>query len=278
VLSEALALVTALTNALGVVLIARGMRGATPTVAAFYSVAVQAALLTALLLTRLPPLDPYAFGLFALSGLLALGLGRLLNFQAMKGMGVARTSALIGSNPVITTALSIIILREQPVASTLIGALTVASGVVLISGARGFTIDRPFLIGLASALSYSLSNIAGKAGLNAQPDPFLSAQTGATAGLLFYVLYFAASRHSLRVGRESLGYFAATGLISSVGWLTMMKALELGAVSTVTTIVFSYPLISLILTRLLIRDEEITLRTVAGSVLVVLGVAVVILL
>lgn len=277
-LSEALALVTALTNALGVVLIARGMRGAAPTVAAFYSVGVQAALLTALLLTRLPPLDPYAVGLFALSGLLALGMGRLLNFWAMKGMGVARTSALVGSNPVMTTALSMAILGEQPAASTILGALTVASGVALISGARGFTFDKPFLVGLASALSYSLSNIAGKAGLNAQPDPFLSAQAGAAAGLLFYVLYFAASRQSLRASRESLAYFAATGVLSSVGWLAMMKALELGAVSTVTTIVFSYPLISLALTRLLIREEELTLRTVAGSVLVVLGVAAVILL
>ncbi len=277
-LSEALALVTALTNALGVVLIARGMRGSAPTVAAFYSVAVQAALLTALLLTRLPPLDLYAVGLFALSGLLALGLGRLLNFQAMKGMGVARTSALVGSNPVITTALSMALLGEQPTASTILGTLTVASGVALISGARGFTVDKPFLIGLASALSYSLSNIAGKAGLIAQPDPFLSAQAGAAAGLLFYVLYFAASRQSLRVGRESLGYFAATGVLSSAGWLAMMKALELGAVSTVTTIVFSYPLISLVLARLLIREEELTMRTLAGSVLVVVGVAAVILL
>jgi len=277
-LPEALALVTALTNALGVVLIAKGMRGAAPTVAAFYSVAVQAAILTALLLTRLPPLDPYAVGLFALSGLLALGLGRLLNFQAMKGIGVARTSALVGSNPVITTALSMIILAERPTATTILGALTVASGVALISGAQGFTVDRLFLVGLASALSYSLSNIAGKAGLNAQPDPFLSAQVGAAAGLLFYTLYFAATRQSLKVGRESLGLFAATGLLSSVGWLAMMKALELGAVSTVTTIVFSYPLISLILTRVLIRDEVLTARTVVGSVLVVLGVVAVILL
>src|SRR4030042_800578 len=149
-LPEALALVTALTNALGVVLIAKGMRGAAPTVAAFYSVAVQAAILTALLLTRLPPLDPYAVGLFALSGLLALGLGRLLNFQAMKGIGVARTSALVGSNPVITTALSMIILAERPTATTILGALTVASGVALISGAQGFTGDRLFLFGLRS--------------------------------------------------------------------------------------------------------------------------------
>ena len=51
-----------------------------------------------------------------------------------------------------------------------------------------------------------------------------------------------------------------------------------GAVSTITTIMFSYTLISLVLTRLLIREEELTMRTVAGSVLVVVGVAAVILL
>ena len=279
-LYEAYALVTAVTNALGVVLIAKGMKGSTPVVAAFYSVTVQAGVLTAIILTRLAPVDLSAVGFFAMSGLLALGLGRLLNFAAMRGMGVARTSALIGSNPVLTTMLSIAILSERPTASTIMGAFTVAAGVALISGAGGFRIERAFFIGLTSALCYSLSNIAGKAGLNIQPDPFLSAQVGAAVGLLFYVIYFTATRQfgGLRVSRLSLQCFAATGLISSVGWLTMMKALEQGAVSVVTTIVFSYPLISLIFTRLLIREEELKMRTVAGSILVVLGVVVVILL
>ena len=186
-------MVTSVTNALGVVLIAKGIKGAKPIVAAFYSVAVQAVILTAILLTRLPQLNVVAVGFFVMGGILSLGVARLLNFVAMRRIGVAKTSALIGSSPVITTLLSIVILSEMPGVSTILGAVTVAVGVILISGAVGFKIERSLIIGLASALAYSLSNIFSKSGVTIQPDPFLSAQVGAATGLLFIAIYLAAT-------------------------------------------------------------------------------------
>ncbi len=195
----------------------------------------------------------------------------------MRRIGVAKTSALIGSSPVITTLLSIVILSEMPGVSTILGAVTVAVGVILISGAVGFKIERSLLIGLASALAYSLSNIFSKSGVTIQPDPFLSAQVGAAAGLLFIAIYLAATGRTrdLKISRLSLGYFAATGIFSSVGWLAMMKALETGPVSVVTTIVYSYPLFALLFTHIMLRDEKLTIRIALGSTLVVVGVAIV---
>ena len=279
-LFEALALVTSLTNALGVTLIARGMKGSKPIVAAFYSVAIQTVILLTLLLTRMPQLNLVAVGYFALGGVLSLGVARLLNFVAMKGLGVAKTSALIGSSPVITTLLSIAILSESPDLMTIAGAATVALGVALISGASGFKIEKALLIGLASALAYSFSNIASKSGVQIQPDPFLSATAGAVAGLVFITVYLAATGQirNLGISRVSFACFAATGVLSSIGWLTMMAALETGSVSIVTTIVYSYPLFALITTRLLMREEKLTTRIIIGSTLVVIGVAIVMLL
>ena len=277
---EALALVTSLTNALGVTLIARGMRSSKPIVAAFYSVAIQTVILLALLLTRMPQLNLVAVGYFTLGGVLSLGVARLLNFVAIRGLGVAKTSALIGSSPVITTLLSIAILSESPDLMTLAGAATVALGVALISGVSGFKIEKALLIGLASALAYSLSNIASKSGVQIQPDPFLSATTGAVAGLIFITAYLTATGQicDLSISRGSLACFAATGVLSSIGWLAMMAALETGSVSVVTTIVYSYPLFTLITTRLFMREEKLTTRTIIGSTFVVLGVAIVTLL
>jgi drug/metabolite transporter (DMT)-like permease len=277
---EVLALVTSLTNALGVTLIARGMRGSKPIVAVFYSVAIQTVILVALLLTRMPQLNLVAVGYFALGGVLSLGIARLLNFVAMRGLGVAKTSALIGSSPVITTLLSIAILSESPDVMTIAGATTVALGVALISGASGFKIEKALLIGLASALAYSLSNISSKSGVQIQPDPFLSATTGAVAGLIFITAYLTVTGQTrdLSISRGSLACFAATGILSSIGWLSMMAALETGSVSVVTTIVYSYPLFALITTRLLMKEEKFTTHTIIGSTLVVLGVAIVTLL
>ncbi|HIH89076.1 TPA: DMT family transporter [Candidatus Bathyarchaeota archaeon] len=279
-LFETLALVTSLTNALGVTLIARGMKGAKPIVAAFYSVAVQTIILVALLLTRMPQLNWVAVGYFALGGVLSLGVARLLNFVAMRGLGVAKTSALIGSSPVITTLLSLVILSDSPDLATLAGAGTVALGVALISGASGFKMEKALLVGLASALAYSLSNIASKSGVLMQPDPFLSATTGAVAGLAVISAYLIATGQTrdLGISRHSFACFAVTGVLSSIGWLTMMAALETGSVGIVTTIVYSYPLFALITTRLLMKEEKFTTRTVLGSTLVVVGVAIVTLI
>lgn len=273
-------MVTAVTSALGSVLAARGMKSTSSSVAAFYSVLTQAVVLTAILMTRLPLLNWLAVAYFALGGALALGLGRLLNFVAMRSIGVARTSAIIGSNPVLTTLLSIILLAEVPLISTMFGATLVAIGILLISGAEGFRLEKALIVGLFSALSYSLSNIVSKMGLMIEADPILSAQAGALAGLLFILSYIIVTQQhrSLKIDRPSLAYFAATGLVSSLGWIALMKALEIGVVSVVTTIVYSYPLFTLFFSRSFLRDEKLSMRIVAGSVLVVVGVAVVTLL
>lgn len=277
---EALAFVTAVTSALGTVLAARGMKDASPSGAAFYSVLTQAMILTLLLLTRSFNINLLAVAYFALAGVLSLGLGRLLNFIAMRNIGAAKTSAVIGSSPVLATLLSILFLAEPLAGSTLAGACTVTSGIVLISGATGFKMEKALVISLFSTFSYSLSNIFSKAGLRVQPDPFLSAQINATAGLLFFIIYIAITRQktAFKVGKNGLICFTATGVLSSIGWLALMKALELGVVSVVTTIVYSYPLLILVLGRVFLREERLDKRTVIGSILIVAGVAIVTLL
>ena len=277
---EALALLTSVTNALGSVFIAKGMKGSSPTAAAFYSVLTQATILTGLLLTRLPSLNLTAILLFAIGGLLSLGLGRLLYFVAMKGMGVARASAVIGSSPIFTTLLSILVLSDQPTVTMFLGAATVTVGIIFISGAKGFKVEKALLIGLVSTLSYALSNILSKAGLRVESDPFLSAQVGAASGLLFFLVYMILTNQGggVKASKTNLLYFIATGVFMSMGWLAMIEALTLGSVSVVTTIVYSYPLFTLLLTRLLLKEERFGVREVVGSILVVFGVAFVALL
>lgn len=279
-LSESLALITSVTSASGIILVAKGIKGASPLGAAFYSVLTQAVILTMTLLTKSSSINLLAVAYFASAGILALGVGRLLNFVAVRSMGAEKTSAVIGSSPVLTTLLSILFLAEPLVGSTLLGASTVAVGIVLISGAKGFKVEKALIVSLLSAFSYSLSNIVSKAGLKAHPDPFLSAQANATAGLFFLITYLVATgqRTALRVEKSELMCFIATGVLSSIGWLTLMKALEIGVVSIVTTIAYSYPLFTLVLGRLFLREERLGVRTVVGSALVVAGVAIVTLL
>jgi drug/metabolite transporter (DMT)-like permease len=161
-----------------------------------------------------------------------------------------------------------------------LGAVTVTVGIVFISGAKGFKVEKVLLIGLISTLSYALSNIVSKAGLRIEADPFLSAQVGAASGLLFFLVYIMMTNRDggVKVSKAYLLYFIATGVFMSIGWLAMMEALKLGSVSVVTTIVYSYPLFTLLLTRLLLKEERFGGKEVVGSILVVVGVAFVALL
>jgi len=117
-----------------------------------------------------------------------------------------------------------------------------------------------------------------KAGLNIHPDPILGAQAGAAAGTLGFLLYLAATGRlsKIKAKRRSLGYFSASGFLSSLGWIALMMAMQRGTVAVVTTIVFSYPLFSLILSWLLLKGQEDLSRVVViGCVIIVAGVIIV---
>ena len=275
-LVEGIALVTAITNAVSALFISKGMRDSNALSAALISTSVQAGILTAFLILQLPSLNWMAVALFALSGVFALGVGRLLYFVAVGRIGLAVSSAIIGCNPLISALLAIIFLRERFVFSVFMGALLVVVGIFLLSGVTrqtfgGGVLVVPFL----SALSYSIANVIRKAALNFQPEPTLGAQIGAMAGSLCLLAYLMASGRlgEIRADRRGLGYFSAAGVTQALGWFALMVAMEMGTVAVVTTIVFSYPLFSLLLSWMFLRgQEEINLRVIAGCVLIVAGV------
>ena len=274
---EILALTTSLSSAVSSIFIAKGMKSTSPTIAAFYSILTQTIILTVLTITRTLTLNVLAIVLFAIGGLLSLGIGRLLYFISINKIGVARSSAIVGSSPVFTVILSIPILAEKPTITTILGATSVTIGIILASGAKEFKLEKAVAIALAATLSYALSNIISKAGLQIEPDPYLSAQVGATTSLIFFLIYMICTnqKNNIKIPKTSLLYFITTGIVMSIGWLSMMTALKLGAVSIVTTIVYSYPLITLLLTRLLIKEEKFGTREIVGAITIILGVAVV---
>jgi len=274
---EILALTTSLSSAVSSIFIAKGMKSTSPTIAAFYSILTQTIILTVLTITRTLTLNVLAIVLFAIGGLLSLGIGRLLYFISINKIGVARSSAIVGSSPVFTVILSIPILAEKPTITTILGATSVTIGIILASGAKEFKLEKAVAIALAATLSYALSNIISKAGLQIEPDPYLSAQVGATTSLIFFLIYMICTnqKNNIKIPKTSLLYFIATGIVMSIGWLSMMTALKLGAVSIVTTIVYSYPLFTLLLTRLLMKEEKFGTREIAGAITIILGVAVV---
>lgn len=283
VLVVAYSLLTAFCNALSSVLAAMGMRGSNANAANLYTAMSQAGLLTALLLMDVPQVSWTAVIYFAASGALANCVARLLNFRSMRVIGVANTSAIVGSSPLISTILAITFLGEPMLFTVVAGAAFVVLGVYLISGSEGLgRVSGGALVAPAlSATFYAASNVFRKLGLNVQAHSVLAAQSSTLSGLILFAGYLLASGQTgdLHAPQRSLLYYVAAGLVGAVSWIAIMRAMNLGTVSVVGTIAFSYPLISLVLTWLLLRDQErITGRTVLGCVTIVAGVVLVTLL
>ncbi len=275
-LVEGIALVTSFTNAVSALLISKGMRGSNALSAALISTSVQAGILTTFLIFQLPSLNWMAVALFALSGVFALGVGRLLYFVAVGRIGLAVSSAVIGCNPLISALLAIVLLGEGFVFAVFVGALLVVVGIFFLSGVtRQTTGGGALVVPFLSAFSYSLANVIRKAALNFQPDPTLGAQMGAMAGSLCLLAYLITTGRlgEVRADRRGLGYYSAAGATQALGWFALMVAMEMGTVAVVTTIVYSYPLFSLLLSWMFLRgQEDLSLRVIAGCVLIVAGV------
>ncbi len=275
-LVEGIALVTSFTNAVSALFISKGMRGSNALSAALVSTSVQAGILTTFLIFQLPSLNWVAVALFALSGVFALGVGRLLYFVAVGRIGLAVSSAVIGCNPLISALLAIFLLGERFMFEVFVGALLVVVGICFLSGVtRQTTGGGALVVPFLSAFSYSLANVIRKAALNLQPDPTLGAQMGAMAGSLCLLAYLLTTGRlgEVRAHRRGIGYYSAAGATQALGWFALMVAMEMGTVAVVTTIVFSYPLFSLLLSWVFLRgQEDLSLRVIAGCVLIVAGV------
>ncbi|MCY4527411.1 MAG: DMT family transporter [Chloroflexi bacterium] len=70
--------------------------------------------------------------LLFLTGLASFVGGRLLNFVAVSKIGVARSSPVVGANPLVAVALAILLLGETPSLTVAMGAISIIIGVVVV--------------------------------------------------------------------------------------------------------------------------------------------------
>jgi drug/metabolite transporter (DMT)-like permease len=276
---EALSLFTAFCFGLSAVLIRRGMRDSTPMTGAIVGAGVQMVILAVILGRGSFAFDWAAIAFFAASGILSSTLGRITNYLSIQRLGVAVSASIIGSSPLFTALFAILFLGDDVSLPVMLGAILIVGGVVITSftGGGGRLGGMALLIPVVSAVFYGASSPTLKAGLRVLPEPILGAVVGSAASFLSYLLYLTASRElgQVKITRGCLPYFVGSGVVVSAAWVAMYTAMDLGSVSVVSVIVGANPLFSLLLSWLLLRNEKIGARTVAGCLAIVAGVAVV---
>lgn len=262
----------------------RGLVHSTPMTAAYVAVAVNTAVLSALILvTRSIPDVPWLpVLLFVAAGLLQLGT-RLCAYTGVGHLGASITSTIQATNPLIGTALAVVWLGEAVTPILLLGTGAVVLGVTLISW-------RPerhqayhwwyLLFPLGAAFTAGLNHPLRRYAMTLANEPLFFAAVMGAAALIPMLLFLVnkRARQAIVLDRRALPYFAATGVFEAVGIWLLITALSTGRVVIVAPMVATAPLWVLLGTLIFARDiERINTRTACAAVSVVAGIAVILM-
>ncbi len=223
-----------------------------------------------------------AIPIFAAVGLVFPLAVTLLTFEANHRMGPTTAATLGSVAPLFAAAGAVLALGEPFSIAILLGTLAIVAGVSLLSRQReGMRRTWPaiaILLPLGAAAIRGFSQLFLKSGLEILPNPFMAGLVGYTVSGVA-MLVAALFRYGLGSGirREGIKWFMATGLLNGSAMLALYTALTKGPVIVVAPITATFPLFTLLLSMVLLRQEPLGATAFAGALLVVGGVVVILL-
>lgn len=261
----------------------RGLVSSTPTTAAYVALAVNTAILWALVFLTggIPDVPLAAIACFVAAGWIQLGT-RLFAYHGVARLGASITSTVQSTNPLFGTALAVVFLHETVTPLLLFGTGSAVSGIVLLSW-KPHQQETPcrtweLIFPVAAALTAGVNHPIRRYGLTIANEPlFLSAVMGAAA-LTPLLLNLASPRvrNAIVFDRRAMPCFLVTGVFEAVGIWALVAALGVGKVVVVGPIVCIAPLWVVLGTLLFSRDiEQVDLRTGVATLFVIVGVVVI---
>ena len=133
------------------------------------------------------------------------------------------------------------------------------------------------LLPLAGAAIRGGAQAAVKGGLALWPDPFVAALVGYCVSSVTILAANRAfvKRSAVRIDwRRGIAWFAAVGVCNGLGVLAMYAALARGQVSVVSPLAATYPLFTLALSALFLREEKFGARVLLGVAITVAGAVI----
>jgi drug/metabolite transporter (DMT)-like permease len=220
-----------------------------------------------------------AIGIFVLVGLFFPAAVTLLTFEANRQLGPTVTGTVGSTVPLFAVLGAALFLDEALGLRELSATSLIVLGTAVLSRPRGADIRerQPGALWLpwAAAALRALAQVLSKAGLALWPNPFAAALVGYTVSSAV-VWAGALGRRTARpkFNRQGVMWFALTGILNGVAVLCLYRALSTGTVVVVSPIVAAYPLFTLMLSALVLREERMSGTLIAGVALTVAGVIV----
>ncbi|WP_290900061.1 DMT family transporter [Ferroglobus sp.] len=200
------------------------------------------------------------------SAILAFFVGDLLYFASLKKSAVSVSLPLASTYPIHVLILSSFFYGTEVTAELVLSSLLVLLAVVIVPKESGNGISGAYLA-LLAALSWALSMII----LDYLTKIMSVVEIAFYRMLINSAMLFALVR-SVRFDKESLLFMGVVGgLISAIGILSFVKAVELIGSHRVSPISATSPVIGAVISRIYLK-EKLTVRSLTAAFLVFLSV------
>jgi drug/metabolite transporter (DMT)-like permease len=282
----ALAILSAATSALSVILVRRHSRNSSTFNISLIISLVGLILLwpLALILTDFSEVNLTSILIFALSGALTPGLVRLLYYQGMEKLGAPVNSSLFATYPLYTVLLAHLFLSEILMPGNWVGIILVfLSGILVERSAHEVHIDgkhmgRNLVFPLLGGLALGAGSILRKFALDLFNAPVLGVAVAYTFSLVPYLVMFLLSkptRKEISLKRD-LRLFWAAGIGQAVTWTLSFYALSYDSVSVVTPLLSIEPVFVALFAYLYLRKtDKVSIKLGISIILTVIGVLLV---
>jgi uncharacterized membrane protein len=267
----------------GVVTAQLGLRTVEPLSGA--SISVPAFTLLFLLLSPLllqgEPVVWRGLPIFAAIGLFFPASLTFLTFASNRALGPVITSTLGNLAPLFAVMLAVTLLQEP------LRSLQFTGLVIAVIGAIIITVTRPrdlghwrswaLLLPLSGALIRGIVPPIAKVGLEIWPSPLWACLIGYVMSSLVVLTVQRIRKGSFveKAAWSGRFWFAVTGISNGLSALTLFAAVRNGPITLVAPLVAIYPLVTVVLSAIMLKHIDITPRIVAGTALTVAGVMLV---
>jgi drug/metabolite transporter (DMT)-like permease len=257
-------------------------RGADPEFGGFVTTSIALVVAAAAALVERGPLRPAELWPFFVTGFFVPGASQVLFTKAVRYTGPSRASILLGTAPLISVILALVLLDEPWKTELLGGTVLVVAGGAALAGERHrpehFRALGAALALTCAALFASRDNVVRWAAREEHPPPLLATATSllaAAAGLLLYLIVFRRRGFTGKL-RRAAPAFAPAGVALGAAYSCLLEAFDRGKVTVVAPLNATQSLWAVLFSALLLRrTEAIGRRVVAAALLVVAGSALI---
>jgi drug/metabolite transporter (DMT)-like permease len=208
------------------------------------------------------------------------GAAALLNFESDRLLGPNIAGALSSMTPVLAVILAIVMLGERIRGPQLLGLAAIVVGISLMYRVHVNVSVRSLwllTVPLAAAAIRGVVQPIIKFGFEWWPNPIAGVVVSYTvSSTVLIVSALVRTRWTIPdVDHRGALWFAVVGLCNGLSVLAMYAALEHGPVAVVSPIVAGYPLVTLLLSRAFLEQEQVGPQMIGGVTSAVCGVVLV---